>query len=120
VVVLLSFIIFFVYRPIADYCKNNNQLLLKKAQKIEELDQAFREITTLRGLLAICASCKKTIRDDKGCWNQIEAYIQAHPNAESSYGICPQCLVDLYPDLYTGTDKIEFNALIIPAEKGTS
>jgi hypothetical protein len=29
---------------------------------------------TLRGLLPICASCK-TIRDDSGYWNQMEAYI---------------------------------------------
>jgi hypothetical protein len=120
VVVLLSFIFFFVYRPIADYCKRNNQLLFKKAQKIEELDQGSREITTLRDLLPICASCKKIIRDDKGCWNQIEACIQTNSVAESSHGICPQCAVELYPDFYTETDKIESKALIKPAEKGTS
>lgn len=50
-----------------------------------------------RGLLPICASCKK-IRDDKGYWNQIEVYIKEHSNANFSHGICPGCLKRLYPE----------------------
>jgi len=54
------------------------------------------EIGTLRGILPICASCKK-IRDDKGYWNQIEAYIRDHSDVEFSHGICPDCMKRLYP-----------------------
>jgi PAS domain S-box-containing protein len=66
---------------------------------INELQEAIKEIKTLRGILPICASCKK-IRDDKGYWNQIEGYIQKHSDAQFSHGICPECTKKLYPKLY--------------------
>ncbi|MFY9399490.1 MAG: PAS domain S-box protein [Desulfomonilia bacterium] len=57
---------------------------------IEELRLALENIKTLRGLVPICASCKK-IRDDKGYWNRIEEYIEAHSEAVFSHGLCPEC-----------------------------
>jgi len=63
-----------------------------------ELQKALSEIKTLSGLLPICASCKM-IRDDKGYWNQIEAYIRDHSEAEFSHSICPECAERLCPDL---------------------
>ena len=57
---------------------------------ITKLGQALAEIKTLRGILPICATCKK-IRDDKGYWNQIETYIGAHSSVEFTHGICPEC-----------------------------
>jgi PAS domain S-box-containing protein len=64
----------------------------------DKLLKALKEIKTLSGFLPICASCKK-IRDDKGYWNQIEAYIQQHSDAQFSHAICPACAKKLYPDL---------------------
>jgi hypothetical protein len=64
------------------------------------VDETVSQLKLLRGLLPICASCKK-IRDDKGYWNQIESYIHEHSQAEFSHSICPDCLTRLYPD-YTG------------------
>jgi PAS domain S-box-containing protein len=64
---------------------------------IAELQDALASIKTLKGLLPICASCKK-IRDDKGYWQQIEAFISEHSEAEFSHGICPECLQRLYPE----------------------
>lgn len=49
-------------------------------------------------LVAICAQCKK-VRDDKGYWNQIEAYIHEHSDADFSHSICPDCAKKLYPDM---------------------
>lgn len=63
-----------------------------------ELQKALSEVKTLRGFLPICSSCKK-IRDDTGYWNQIEAYIHKHTEAQFSHGICPDCAEKLYPDL---------------------
>ena len=63
---------------------------------IRDLRVALENIKTLRGLLPICASCKK-IRDDKGYWNQIETYIATHSEAEFSHGLCPACVQKLYP-----------------------
>src|SRR5439155_620930 len=61
------------------------------------VDAAVSQVKALRGLLPICASCKK-IRDDSGYWNQMETYIQQHSEADFSHGICPDCIARLYPD----------------------
>jgi F0F1-type ATP synthase assembly protein I len=71
----------------------------EKSKIILELHNALDEVKTLSGFLPICASCKK-IRDDKGYWNQIEAYISEHSEAEFSHGICPECSKKLYPEIY--------------------
>ena len=63
-----------------------------------DLQQALDEIKTLRGIIPICASCKK-IRDDNDSWQRIEKYISDHSEAEFSHGICPDCAKKLYPDL---------------------
>ena len=63
-----------------------------------KLQEAFDNIKTLKGLLPICANCKN-IRDDKGYWYQIEAYIRDRSDAEFSHSICPDCANKLYPDL---------------------
>jgi hypothetical protein len=65
---------------------------------IDELRKTIQEVKILRGFLPICSNCKK-IRDDKGYWNQIEAYIQQHSEAQFSHGICPECAAKLYPGL---------------------
>ena len=78
-----------------------NRLLEEKMQLLRrtnlDLEKALTEVQNLSGLLPICASCKK-IRDDKGYWNQIEAYIQQHSYAEFSHSLCPDCAKNLYPD----------------------
>lgn len=61
-------------------------------------------IKTLRGMLPICSSCKK-IRDDAGYWNQIEAYLSEHSEAEFTHSICPECLRRLYPGLGPEADE---------------
>jgi transcriptional regulator with GAF, ATPase, and Fis domain len=57
----------------------------------EKLEKALSEVKTLSGLIPICSHCKK-IRDDKGYWNQVEAYIQQHSDAKFSHGICRDCM----------------------------
>ena len=69
---------------------------IRRAQK--DLEEAVKEIKTLKGIIPICASCKN-IRDDKGYWNQIESYIKEHSDADFSHSICPECAKKLYPDL---------------------
>ncbi len=68
--------------------------------KNRELEQTLSEVKTLRGLLPICAACKK-IRDDKGYWIQIENYIQEHSEAQLSHSICSECMEKLYPRMNT-------------------
>jgi hypothetical protein len=71
----------------------------ERQRLINELQQALSDVKTLSGLLPICAHCKK-IRDDKGYWNQIEAYIREHSEAKFSHGLCPDCFKHMYPTLY--------------------
>jgi len=75
--------------------KRNEQNLKEER---DNLRKALAEVKKLSGLLPICASCNK-IRDDKGYWNQIEAYIRDHSEADFSHSICPECAKKLYPDL---------------------
>ncbi len=74
--------------------REHEELLDEKAN----LEKALKQIKTLRGLLPMCASCKK-IRDDSGYWKQIESYIHEHSDAKFSHGICPDCAKELYPDI---------------------
>ncbi len=68
-------------------------------RRTSELQNAIEQIHTLKGLLPICASCKK-IRDDKGAWNKIEMYIQKRSKVEFTHGICPDCAHKLNPGIY--------------------
>ncbi|MGH7233179.1 MAG: hypothetical protein ACREJU_17740 [Nitrospiraceae bacterium] len=66
--------------------------------------QAEEETKILRGLLPICSYCKK-VRDDKGYWKQIEVYIAANSQADFSHGLCPECGVQHYPDVFKEQSK---------------
>jgi PAS domain S-box-containing protein len=66
----------------------------ERERLIAELQQALDEIKTLRGIIPICAYCKK-IRDDQGYWNQLEQYIRDRSEAEFSHGICPDCDLEI-------------------------
>jgi phosphoserine phosphatase RsbU/P len=82
------------------------QRLLSDTLKGNALLEAVRDhsreletrVKTLSGFLPICASCKK-IRDDKGYWNQVEAYISEHSEVEFSHGLCPDCARKIYPHI---------------------
>jgi hypothetical protein len=58
---------------------------------------ALEEVRVLRGLVPICAWCKR-IRDDRGYWNRLEQYIAEHSEAEFTHGICPDCHSRMYPE----------------------
>ena len=63
---------------------------LTQSRLRQELEQAMAEIKTLRGMLSICAWCKR-IRED-GQWLPIEEYVKEHSLANFTHGMCPQCL----------------------------
>ncbi len=68
-------------------------------QRNEQLQGALGSVKQLSGLLPICGSCKK-IRNDKGYWEQIEAFIRQRSEAQFSHGICPDCARRQYPDIF--------------------
>lgn len=75
------------------------QIEEERENLILKLQNTLAKIKTLSGLLPICSSCKK-IRDDKGYWTQIEAYIHEHSEADFSHGLYPECAKQLYPEYY--------------------
>jgi DNA-binding response OmpR family regulator len=77
--------------------RKNRELELRRSN--EELQKALKEVKVLRGLIPICASCKK-IRNDGGFWQQLEEYLGDHSEAEFSHGLCQPCIKKLYPGVY--------------------
>jgi len=78
--------------------QSHDELETRVKERTMELETALSKIKTLSGLLPICMHCKK-IRDDKGYWNQMEAYIHKHSDVEFSHSICSDCTKKYYPDI---------------------
>lgn len=70
--------------------------ILYMLRVIKELTGALDNIKIFKGLLPICASCKKIRNDDK-VWVQMESYISQHSEAKFSHGVCEECAKKLYP-----------------------
>lgn len=75
---------------------------VRKNKELETLNRQLQEsietIKVLRGLIPICAYCKK-IRDDEGFWEKVETYIQKHSEASFTHGICPDCTKELFSQI---------------------
>jgi sigma-B regulation protein RsbU (phosphoserine phosphatase) len=76
--------------------KASEQELLLRTQALE---QAMREVKVLRGLIPICAKCKR-IRTDTGDWQQLEEYIRNHLEVEFSHGFCQGYMKEIYPQVF--------------------
>ena len=77
----------------------NTAELLARVRTQIRLKRAFEEIKTLRGIIPICSNCKN-VRNDRGYWERVEAYVGKHSEAVFSHSICPKCTKILYPDIY--------------------
>jgi PAS domain S-box-containing protein len=80
-----------------------------REQLISQLKEANAKIKTLKGLIPICAWCKK-IRDDKGYWIRVETYIREHSDATFTHCLCPDCLKK--------QDPVTHQDIFGPGEKG--
>lgn len=70
----------------------------ERQELIDDLQKALAENKALRKIFPICSSCKK-IRDEKGVWNNLEAYMCQHAGTEFSHGLCSVCTKKLFPDI---------------------
>jgi len=64
-----------------------------QARLVAEVEQ------TLRGIVRICAKCKKILTDsdspdDPAAWDVIEGYIEDRVSVQFSHGYCPECKQD--------------------------
>lgn len=71
-----------------------NQVLGDKNKKLSDY---LIELQALRGLVPICSNCK-SIRDKEGRWHPVEHYLVNNPEARFSHGVCPKCMLKLYPE----------------------
>lgn len=53
---------------------------------------------TFKNIISICSFCKK-IKDKKGQWGQLEAFLQKNFDILFSHGVCQECVKQYYPDL---------------------
>lgn len=81
--------------PISDYDEPVLQVIF---EDITERKLYEQEQKTLRGLLPICAKCKK-IRDDEGYYIQIEQYIHDHSDVQFTHGLCPDCMEVMFKEI---------------------
>jgi nitrate/nitrite-specific signal transduction histidine kinase len=91
----------FVFRPLLLGLRSSYGRLRDAHEQVQrELAariEAERERDVLKGLLPICAGCKK-IRDDEGSWRPLELYIEERSEARFTHGLCQDCIRRLYPD----------------------
>lgn len=64
--------------------------------KTGELERALSELKSLRGLIAICAKCKR-VRSDGTYRKRIEDYLEQYFERKVERDICPDCMEQSYP-----------------------
>ena len=90
-----------IRRGAQDYLSKNNisnkTLLVRsilysieRQKLLVELEKRMNEIKTLRGIIPMCAWCRK-IRDDEGYWSKVEEYLEKHTDAAFTHGMCEEC-----------------------------
>ncbi|MFZ5586700.1 MAG: PAS domain-containing protein [Thermodesulfobacteriota bacterium] len=75
--------------------QEREKLVRQLGQALAEKERLLKEVKTLRGLLPICAACKR-IRDEHGQWWPLDAYIEHKSDASLTHTICPDCSQVLY------------------------
>ena len=86
-----------VFGELAAVALLNSRHIERLNAQTAALQRALSEVHTLRGLLPMCAHCKK-IRDDEGLWTRVEEYLTEHTEAMVSHSLCPDCLKQFYPE----------------------
>jgi CheY-like chemotaxis protein len=85
-------------RPTVEMALAKQRMERERLELIERLESALAEVAQLRGLLPVCAWCKK-VRDDAGYWDSIEGYLARHLSTQYTHGICQDCAQKLEAQL---------------------
>ncbi|MCP3984599.1 MAG: hypothetical protein GY723_09415 [bacterium] len=84
-------VVYYKRRDAQDETPEHDEANDAREALIVRLQQEIDRIETLRGIVPICAQCKNVRRED-GAWERIEAFIEAHSQADFSHGLCDECL----------------------------
>lgn len=66
---------------------------------ITDLPHTIEDSKYKNDILSLCTFCK-SVRNDHGHWDKIEAYLFHNNQVQVSHGICPECMQSRYPDVY--------------------
>jgi CheY-like chemotaxis protein len=94
-----------------DLALHRHQVETERTLARRELEIAHGNLRNLRGLLPVCAGCKK-IQEADGRWQGLEDYFKQHANVEFTHGFCPDCENRLY-----GTHSRAPFPLVLPVLK---
>jgi uncharacterized protein DUF3365 len=77
----------------------------KLIQNIGALQESLMRIKRLEGFLPICSNCKRILLEGtderkQQSWIQIERYIRERTDADFTHGLCPECSMELNPELF--------------------
>jgi hypothetical protein len=67
-----------------------------------DAERAKRELQTLRGIIPICSHCHRVRIEDGRLWEAVDMYVSRRTDAAFSHGVCPDCLVEHYPNVRAG------------------
>jgi K+-sensing histidine kinase KdpD len=73
--------------------------LAEERQAKQLAQEALALVKKLSALLPMCSSCKK-VRDAAGIWEPFDSYLLHHTGTQVTHGMCPACLIKLYPEQY--------------------
>lgn len=96
----------YMMKPINDTSKLINAIesgleksTVKKKHFFEGIQEALEGLKMLKGIIPMCSICKK-IRDAENNWEEVDAYIVNHSQAEVSHSLCLECAKKQYPELF--------------------
>ena len=84
--------------------RQNAELREESARRealVQQLGASLERVKLLSGIIPICAHCRK-VRDDRGYWQQVEDFVEAHSAALFSHSLCVECCERYYPDENNG------------------
>jgi AmiR/NasT family two-component response regulator len=88
-------------RPTIEMALHKHEMERERQALTESLQAALAEVEQLRGLLPVCAWCRR-VRDDDGYWDTLEGYLSKRLSTEYTHGMCEQC-VDKHAKDFSGS-----------------
>jgi len=77
-------------RPTIEMALHKHRVEVERQALTHRLQAALDEVEQLRGLLPVCAWCRR-VRDDAGYWDTLEGYLSKRLRTQYTHGMCQEC-----------------------------